>query len=254
MKIVAVKQDNIEKEHICCALGRDATNQKRAESKKVWMQKQFDNGLIFNKFDGRGKFFIEFMPIEKAWKPVIGKNYYMIHCLWVAGRFKGQGLATQLLEKCIKEAKNQGKDGIAVVSSRQKKPFLTDAKFFKNKGFELVDQAPPYFELLAFSFHENNEKPMFAPHTQKDWKNRKGFTFVYSNQCPFMEEYVERLGLLLKTYNIPFSIEKITSAQEAKEKGSPFGTYGLYFDGKFQTHELMSEKKFTKYLKQMGII
>jgi hypothetical protein len=45
-------------------------------------------------------------------------------------------------------------DGIAVVSSTKIKPFLTDKKFYLKQGFEVVDSAPPYFELLVLKFNK----------------------------------------------------------------------------------------------------
>jgi hypothetical protein len=35
---------------------------------------------------------------------------------------------------------------------------------------------------------------------------------------------------------------------DAQKIGSPFGTYGIYYKGKFLTHEVMPEKKFNKFL------
>jgi len=123
MKIIAIDKTNIDNEHICCAIGNDKQNQLRAKSKKEWMKARVDDGLVFKRFDGRGKFFIEYMPIENVWKPIIGVNYLVINCLWVAGRFQGHGLASNLLDECIKDAKEQKKDGICVVTSKKRRDF-----------------------------------------------------------------------------------------------------------------------------------
>ncbi|EOQ95282.1 hypothetical protein LEP1GSC195_2244 [Leptospira wolbachii serovar Codice str. CDC] len=42
---------------------------------------RFADGLVFKRLDERGKVFIEYMPIEKTWKPIVGKNYMVIHPL-----------------------------------------------------------------------------------------------------------------------------------------------------------------------------
>lgn len=254
MKLITVDAKNIDEEHICCALANDKKNKKRAETKKEWLKKRFEDGLVFKKFEGRGKFFIEYLPVEKAWKPVVGHNYLLINCLWVSGRYKGKGLSSRLLDACINTAKEQQKDGIVVVTSQKRKPFLTDPKFFKYKGFEVIDTAPPYFELLALTLNDSAERPYFAEHTKKTLEDQSGFKFIYSNQCPFMEEYVGILSETLKEYSLPVSIEKIETLQEAKSKGSPFGTFSLYYNGKFETHELMSEKRFKKYLTAKKLI
>lgn len=36
----------------------------------------------------------------------------------------------------------------------------------------------------------------------------------------------------------------LISYKQVQEQGSPFGTFGIYYNGKFVTHELMTEKKF----------
>ena len=229
MDIISIDAGNIEREHICCAIGNDKTNQQRALSKKEWMKKRFTEGLVFKRLNDRGKVFIEYMPVENGWKPVTGKNFMLINCLWVSGKFKGNGLSTKLLDECIKDAKSQNMDGVAVVSSNKVKPFLTDRKFFIKHGFETVDSAPPYFELLALKFNENAQNPQFNDNAKKaTYPDKDGFAFVYSNQCPFMEEYVNLLAGILKDKKIPFEIKKLESREDAQKFGSPFGTLGIY--------------------------
>jgi len=249
MKIMTVDKANIEQEHICCAIGNDKRNRARAKVKKDWMKKEFDNGLVFKRLDDRGKMFIEYMPIENAWKPVIGKNYMMIHCLWVSGKFKKQGIATALLDECINESKDKGKDGIVVITSSKNKPFLTEKKFFEKKGFQVVDQAPPYFELMVLKFNKKAENPSFTSKAKTGKTDfNDGICFIYTHQCPFMEEYMTLLSKICDEETIPVKIIQLKSADEVKELGSPFGTYAMYDKGEFVTHELFSENKFRKYL------
>jgi len=249
MKIITIDKNNIDKEHICCAIGNDKINQSRAQTKKNWLCDRFDEGLVFKRLDQRGKVFIEYLPIEKVWKPIIGKNYLFINCLWVSGQFKGQGLSKQLLDECINDAKSKKMDGIAVVSSNKVKPFLTDKKFYIKYGFEIIDTANPYFELLELKLNKKADSPKFTESAKKgECNDKKGFTFYFSNQCPFMEEYVYILSEVLKGRNIEFQIYKLTNWKDAQEQGSPFGTLGIYFNGKFVTHELMPEKKFNKFI------
>lgn len=252
MKIISIDKSNIEQEHICCAIGNDKENKKRAQTKKDWMKKRFDDGLIFKRLDDRGKIFIEYMPIEKIWKPLVGKNFMVINCLWVAGKFKGQGISKKLLNECVVDSKKQNKDGIAVITSTKVKPFLTDKKFYEHNGFEIVDSASPYFELLVLKFNKNAKNPSFTENVKKGMcSNKKGFTFIYSNQCPFMEEYVGLLSDICKSKKIPCKVIHLKNHKEAQEAGSPFGTLGIYYNGEFKTHELMSEKKFEKFIEKL---
>lgn len=252
MKIISIDKSNIEQEHICCAIGNDKENKKRAQSKKDWMKEKFDAGLVFKRLDDRGKIFIEYMPIENVWKPIIGKNYMAINCLWVSGKFKGQGISKKLLNECIKDAKKQKMDGVVVVSSTKVKPFLTDKKFYLHNNFEIIDTAPPYFELLVLKFNKNAKNPSFTENVKKGiCNNKKGFTFIYSNQCPFMEEYVGLLSDICKDKKISCKVIHLKNHKEAQEVGSPFGTLGIYYNGEFKIHELMPEKKFEKFIETL---
>lgn len=252
MKIITIDKNNIDFEHICCAIGNDKKNKNRAQSKKEWMKKRFDEGLVFKRYDERGKIFIEYMPIETVWKPIRGKNFMVINCLWVSGRFKGKGIAVELLNECIKTAKIKKMDGITVISSTKVKPFLTDKKFYLKHGFKVVDSVSPYFELLVLKFNEGAENPMFTSNVKNNnYSNRKGFTFIYSNQCPFMEEYVELFAEISKKNKITFNKKKLKTYEEAQKIGSPFGTLGIYYNGEFITHELMSEKKIEKFIGEL---
>jgi len=251
VSIISITEDNIEQEHICCAIGNDRENKARAQTKKEWMKGQFRNGLVFKRLDARGKAFIEYMPIEKAWKPLIGTNYMVIDCLWVSGKFKGKGYSVQLLDECARDAKEKGMDGIAVVSGATVKPFLTDKRFFLARGFVLVDVAPPYFELLALKFKAGAQNPRFSERAKRaECDNKDGFTFIYSNQCPFMEEYTQLMNRLAREKGFRCETIRLKDCAQAQEIGSPFGTLGIYYKGAFLTHELMAEAKFQKLLEE----
>lgn len=252
MEIIEITKNNIEKEHICCSLGSDKRSQEAAATKKQWMLKNFAHGLRFKRLNERGKMFVEYMPIETAHKPITGKNYMVIHCLWVSGKFKGKGIAERLLQECIHDSKEAGMDGVAVISSAKLMPFLTDKRFFLKHNFIVQDTAPPYFELLVLKWNTkavSTDEPRFLPVSKKLKRNfNQGFELIYNHQCPFMEEYVNLLAQLLRQKNIPVQTKLLKNHQEVKKQGSPFASFTMYYNGEFQTHELMPPKKFEKFL------
>lgn len=249
MNIMKINKQNIDQEHICCSLGNDSKSKKRAQTKKEWLKERFNNGLVFKKFNERGKMFIEYMPIEKVWKPIKGENFLVINCLWVSGKYKSRGLGRQLLGEIIYDAKDQKKDGIVVVTSTKSKPFLTEREFFKEFGFETVDTAPPYFELMVLKLNKNAKSPIFSGNAKRGiCANKNGFTFIYSNQCPFIEDSIKNLTKVLKNKKFSYDVIKLQNYKDAQQIGSPFGTLGIYYNGKFITHEPMTEKKFEKFL------
>lgn len=139
MEYIRVTNENIDKEHICCAISNN--NDIQVSSKKAWLQERFNEGLVFLKSEERGKCFIEYIPAENAWNPIIADGYMYINCLWVAGSFKGHGYSTDLLNACIEDSKTKGKQGLCILSSQKKKTFLADPKFLKYKGFIVCDEA-----------------------------------------------------------------------------------------------------------------
>lgn len=101
-------------------------HQTGVNDKRNWLAERIKEGHVFRKLDAQGKVFIEYAPLEKAWVPVTGDNYFYIYCLWVSGSYKGKGYGKELLQSCIDDAKAQGKSGICLLSSKKKKPFLSE--------------------------------------------------------------------------------------------------------------------------------
>lgn len=89
MELVKLTYENMDKEHICCAISNNKDIQ--VMSKKNWLKERLDEGLVFLKGNVRGKCFIEYIPAEYAWAPIWAEGYMYIDCLWVSGQFKGHG-------------------------------------------------------------------------------------------------------------------------------------------------------------------
>ena len=82
MEYIRVTKENIEKEHICCAISSNKDIQ--VISKKNWLKERFDDGLVFLKSIERGKCFIEYIPAENAWNPIIAEGICILTvCGWL---------------------------------------------------------------------------------------------------------------------------------------------------------------------------
>ena len=251
MEFVKLTHDNIEQEHICCAIANNKDVQ--VMSKKNWLKERLDEGLVFLKCDVRGKCFIEYISAEYAWAPIEAKDYMYIDCLWVSGQFKGHGYSNLLLNQCIEDSKEKGKKGLVILSSKKKMGFLSDPKYLKYKGFETADTAEPYFELMYLPFDESAEKPCFGNTVQSHEKMPKGFALYYTNQCPFTAKYVPLLENMARARGIELHVVHIQSGEEARNAPSPFTTFSLFYNGELVTHEILSEKKFEKILISKGL-
>lgn len=171
-----------------------------------------------------------------------------IDCLWVSGRFKGQGNANLLLEECIKDSKQKGKKGLVVLSSKTKLPFLSDPKFLRYKGFLLADTADPSYTLYYLPFEGNAPKPRFKGHVKSPHISTQGFVLYYSNQCPYTAKYVPLIENEANRKGISFKSILIETTEQAQNAPAPFTTYSLFYNGEFLTNEILSEKKFEKIL------
>ena len=121
MEYIRVTKENLEQEHICCAISNNKDVQ--VSSKKAWLAERFDEGLVFLKSVERGKCFIEYIPAENAWNPIVADNYMYIDCLWVSGSFKGHGYSNDLLDECIRDSKEKGKSGLCSSRRQRRSPF-----------------------------------------------------------------------------------------------------------------------------------
>ena len=252
MSFIDVTPENLEKEHICCAIS-DKKRECCVSSKKMWMMDRFADGLVFKKLDARGKVFIEYIPAEKAWCPISAPNYMYINCFWVSGQFKGQGYANRLLEHCIVDAKTKGKCGLTVLSSHKKLPFLSDPQYLKHKGFLVGDTALPSFELLYLPFDDSAPVPKFNSRAKEGVIAEKGLVLYYSHQCPHTAKYVPLIAEVANQHGVKLELRKIETTQEAQNMPSPWATYSLFYHGNFVTNEILSERKFEKMLEKWGL-
>lgn len=244
--IVKLDRNNLEEEHICCAIS-DKKCRPGYDGKKEWIRNQLSEGFVFKKLDVRGKVFIEYIPAEKAWNPIIAPDYMMINCFWVSGQYKGQGNGKRLLDECIKDS--EGKNGIVAITSSKKQAFLSDKKFFLKQGFELCDTAEPYFELMFKRFKKDAPVPSFKEIAKKGMcDNMDGLTVYYTRACPFNEYYVAQLSDLAKKKGFEIKTVRIDSMEQAQNHFVPYTNYGVFKDGKFVTQHIINEKYFDKFL------
>ena len=248
MDYIRVTKENLEQEHICCAISNNKDIQ--VSAKKAWLSERFDDGLVFLKSVERGKCFIEYIPAENAWLPIKADGYMVINCLWVSGSFKGHGYANDLLGACIEDSKAKEKAGLCILSSAKKRGFLADPGFLKYKGFSVADESDNGIQLWALPFSTDSRKPEFKecakhPHIEED-----GYVLYYTNQCPFPAKYVPVIESVAKEHGIKFRSVHVTDKETAQNLPSPVTNYALFKDGKYITNEILSDKKFLKMISE----
>lgn len=248
MEYIQLTKENIEKEHICCAIS--SNNDVQVSSKKAWLKERLSDGLVFIKSAERGKCFIEYIPAENAWNPLDADGYMYIDCLWVAGSFKGHGYSSDLLNECIRDSKNKGKKGLCILSSSKKKPFLADPQYLKHKGFEICDESDNGIQLWYLPFAGDAAAPKFKDCAKHPRVNEKGYVLFYTSQCPFNAKYVPIIEETARENGVQFKAVHIQNKNDAQNAPTPITTYALFFDGRYITNEQMNDKRFLKLLQK----
>lgn len=243
---VNITTENLATEHLCCII-RSQKPHVGIDAKRQWLSDRLKEGHVFRKLNAKATVFIEYAPLETAWVPIIGDNYYYVYCLWVSGSYKGKGYGNLLMEYCIADAKAKGKSGICMLGAKKQKAWLSDQAFAKKFGFEVVDTANDY-ELLALSF--DGTIPQFAPNVQKQEIECKDLTIYYDLQCPFIPQKVELIKQYCEEKDIPVFFNQVDSLQKAKDLPCVFNNWGVFYKGHFETVNLIDTASVERILKK----
>ncbi len=196
---------------------------------------------------------IEYMPGKTAWRAVEAKNYLVIHCLNVPKKYQGQGYGSFLIGICLEDARRSGLAGVVVLATRQ--TWCAGREVYLKNGFEVVDKAPPAFELLSRSLGDASLPSL------GDWRGRlakssPGLTFFYSRQCPFMraEGGYGRKAWLESVYGIQVEVVEIDDYLAAQANPCAWGTYGIVCNRKVINYVPGGNAALIKTLKRLKAI
>lgn len=252
-QIIKLDKDNIAKEHICCAIS-DKKCRESYELKKQWVTKEFEKGYSFHRIDARAKVFIEYCDAEDAWVPIDAPNHLFIGCMWVSGRYKGNGYAKALLQKAIDEARERGKDGLVTVVGTKKFHFMNDGKWLLRQGFEEVERLPSGFSLLVKKLNNGGEKPIFRETVKTgECDNKDGVTVYFTNRCPFSEYHVTNsLVEVVKKRDLNLEVIKLETLEDAQNAPTPATIFSLFYNGKFITTDISvcMDSRFDKIIEK----
>ncbi len=244
---VNLTAENLEKEHLCCII-RSKKTHPGIEAKRQWLSERLKEGHVFRKLNEKATVFIEYAPLETAWVPITGDNYYYVYCLWVSGSCKGMGYGRALMEYCVADARENGKSGICMLGANKQKAWLSDQNFAKKFGFEVVDTTEQGYELLALSF--DGTSPRFAQSVKNKGIEMEELTIYYDMQCPYIYQNLETVKKYCDMNEIPVSVIPVDTLQKAKELPCVFNNWGVFYKGKFQTVNLLDAASLERILKK----
>ena len=244
-EFVNLTAENIGSEHLSCII-RSRKPHKGVEAKRQWLSERIKEGHVFRKLNVKAQVFIEYAPLETAWVPIVGDNYYYLYCLWVSGSYKGQGYGRALMEYCLADAKEKGKSGVCMLGAKKQKSWLSDQSFAKKFGFETVDATENGYELLALSF--DGTTPKFAQNVKSPKIENRELIIYYDMQCPYVCRSVDMAKEYCEINDVPISLIQIDTLQKAKELPCVFNNWGVFYKGEFQTVNLLDEAALKRIL------
>lgn len=246
-EFVNLTAENLASEHLCCII-RSKKLHPGVEAKRRWLAERLKEGHVFRKLNVKGCVFMEYAPLETAWVPIIGDNYVYVYCLWVSGAPRGNGYGRALMEYCLADAREKGKSGVCMLGADRQKAWLSDQSFGKKFGFETVDTTGYGYELLACSF--DGTAPSFAPCAKKGEIESRELTVYYDMQCPYILQSLEMLERYCETKDVPVSLIQVDTLQKAKELPCVFNNWGVFYQGKFETVNLLNVTSLERILKK----
>ncbi|MEA5020824.1 MAG: YoaP domain-containing protein [Gordonibacter sp.] len=244
---VNLTPENLRDEHVCCII-RSRKPHPGIEAKKHWLADRLPEGHVFRKLDAKAAVFIEYAPLETAWVPLEGDNYFYLYCLWVYGGPKGQGYGRSLMEYCLADAKDKGKSGVCMLGSKKQKAWLADQSFAKKFGFKVIDTTPGGYELLALSF--DGSMPKFAANAKREKIEDQALTIYYDMQCPYVPERIELAKKYCEENNVSLSLVHVDTLQKAKNLPCVFNNWAVFWKGRFETVNVLDAGSLERVLKK----
>ena len=254
-QIIETDADNVGG---CSHCGNKSANNLGHRRKTNWLEERYAEGLRYKvlrseKCGDVGM--IEYALGNHAWRPLEAEGYLVIHCLWVYGKHKGQGLGSLLLQSCLQDARKSRCQGVAVVTSSDS--LMAGSDLFLKAGFVPVDRvlgrseaAVAPYELLVKKLKKTDPDPRFIVERERLLKrHRKGLTILAADQCPYAAKSVERIAAAAKTLGLEAKVVRLGSARASRELPTPYGVFSIIYDGKLIAHRPVSATRFMSIMR-----
>jgi hypothetical protein len=243
IEIIDLTPENIADYGVCGY--KDVEKHLELRRKIDWFKEYYPKGLRIKALisqKGGYQGMLEYIPGKYAHRPVEADGYMFIHCVFVGFKkeFKGKGYASSLIDECIKDAKCADMNGVAVVT--RKGPFMAKKELFLKKGFILVDETKPDFELLVLKFNQKAVDPKFKNISPE--KYLKGLTIIRSAQCPYSVKNVNAILNTAEKLNIKANLIDIKNSESAQQTPGAFGTFCIIYNKEVISHHPISNTRF----------
>ena len=250
-EIIELTPANIAEYGVCGY--KDVKKHLELRKKIDWFKEYYPKGLRIKALlskKGGYQGMLEYIPGKYAHRPVDAEEYMFIHCIFVGFKkeFKGKGYASLLIDECVKEAKDAGMKGVAVVT--RKGSFMAKKDIFVKKGFVVVDNAEPDFELLALRFSQEASNPKFRDMKKQIKQYMKGLFIFRSAQCPYTEKNVKAILESAKNkFLLKPNLVDLEGSTAVQNSPCAFGIFCIVYNGEIISHHPISNTRFENIMK-----
>lgn len=246
-KLIDVTIENVAEKGFFCYMSK--TKAAGYQRKLNWLKARFAEGMRIKMYELPQRGFIEYIPGEYAWRTVEAKGYMFIHCLWIVGKSKGQGLGGRLLKECIKDARDAGMHGVAMLTSEGN--WLAGKELLLQHGFKLIAQAPPAFNLMVMQLDGAPPPALLNSWEKKAEQYARGVTAFRSDQCPYIDDAVKTVLAAAQRLGIESRVVEMRTSQDVRNLSpSPYGVFSIVYNGKLLSHHYLLEKELLKRLEE----
>jgi hypothetical protein len=150
---------------------------------------------------------------------------------------------------CLEDAKKACMSGVAVMV--RDGPWMADRRLFLANEFEVVDTAPPDYELLARKFDSRAAAPTF----RKDWSRAqygRGLTIIRSGQCPHIAKFAADIAETAENeYRITPTVIDLKSWSDAQEAPTPYAVFAVLYNGQLLADHQISRTRFRNIMNKL---
>jgi GNAT superfamily N-acetyltransferase len=223
--------------------------------KLAWLRDRFKEGMRIKVLQAEKDGVIgsiEYLPGRYAWRGIQAPGYMVIHCLFILKKaYKGKGYGSLMIEACERDARKQKMHGVATVAS--KSTWMAKKEIFLRNGYQLIEDAPPHYQLLVKRFDDDASLPAFSG----SWKEKlaryaSGLTILYSDQCPYVTKAVNEIPPVAKEqYGIEPTMIHFPTCQLAQDSPNPYGIFSIIWNGELVADHPISKTRFQNIMNKL---
>ena len=237
----------------CCGIKNcDHPGRRRKQS---WIQENSSLGLraqVLLAPDGKACGYLESIPGEFAWRAVDASGYLFIHCLWIHARqYQRKGWGSTMLEDCVNAATVAGMKGVAVLT--RDGPWLADRRLYLANGFQIVDTAPPDYQLLVRKLDPHASNPAFKTGScERLARYGKGLTIIRAYQCPYIEKFASEIAETAEDeFGLKPRIVELKSHTDAQNAPTPYAVFSIIYNGRILADHQISRTRFRNLMRTL---